>query len=205
MHFSVYMFYEIFGMNCHSECYMEWNAIWITKADIGWISWGTLNELIGEVVEKTAFGVRDLSSEKRRKCYDMASRETLVYCYGLFCKKTQEYILKKGLFQIAIRSWLFIYSSLSYLRIWTQSTICVWESQETAGFSGIFLLSFVSDKFWRFWLGCCIKINPDCLQKALPCSPVNPFTAVLCKSCSPTKCDFFFGSWFLPSFPLKTI
>lgn len=37
----------------------EWNAVWITKADIGRISWGTLSELIGEVMEKTVFGARD--------------------------------------------------------------------------------------------------------------------------------------------------
>lgn len=104
----------------------EWTAVWITKADIGWISWCTLSEFIGEVMEEADFGARDRDKnmlfqkrrkeyafpQKRRKQYDMASRETFLYLYGWFCQNILGHILEMGLFQIAIRSWLFIYSSL---------------------------------------------------------------------------------------------
>lgn len=111
----------------------EWNAIWITKADIGWISWGSLSELI-RVLEKTVFGVKDgdknMLFHLRKGSGMIWQAERLKYFYGLFFEKTLEHTLKMGLFQIAIRSWLFVYSSLSYLRIWTQSIVCVWEPGE---------------------------------------------------------------------------
>lgn len=170
------LFYEIFGMNCHSECYRRMKCFmdyysWHWMDFLGYPEWAHL----WSHCEKTAFRARDreksISAEKWRKQYDTASRETLSYLHGWFFKKIPEHILKMGLFQIAIRSWLYIPLS-SYLRIWTQYTICVWgegwESQESAGFSGIFFLLFVSDKSWRCWFSWCIKINPDCLQKALP-------------------------------------
>lgn len=67
-----------------------------------------------------------------------------------------------------------------------------WENKKSTDFSVISLLLLLNEKSWRSWLHLCVKINRDFLQEVLPCSPVRPCTVAFCKSCWPTKCDFFF-------------